>query len=79
MYKRWEKITIDLNNIASNINLDFDCNSIQTKIIKNYDFEEYNIYYTYYSETENPAVKKKSDVIMTKICSKVNLNEAIIF
>ena len=29
-----KKFTVDLNNIASNINLDFNISSIQTKIIK---------------------------------------------
>jgi len=45
-------ITIDLNNISSIIDLEFDSNSLETLITKNYNFSEYDIKYDYYYEKE---------------------------
>ena len=47
-------MTINLNNISSIIDLEFDSNSLETLITKNYSFSKYVIDYQYYYEKTTP-------------------------
>ena len=47
-------MTINLNNISSIIDLEFDSNSLETLITKNYSFSKYIIDYKYYYEKTIP-------------------------
>ena len=40
--QKGKKMIVNLNNVSSNINLNFDSSSSQIKIAKNVDFDEYN-------------------------------------
>lgn len=43
---------LDLNNITSKIDLEYDSSSLNTLIAKNYNFSEYFVSVRYFNETE---------------------------
>ena len=61
---------VNLNDINSSIEIEFDTSSIETKITKKYNFDEYNIDYHYYEEKEVPKVVKIGGVSTIKIVCK---------
>ena len=70
-----KEMIINLNNISSNIDIDFDSSSIQTKIIKNYNIDEYIIDNKYYNQTEKPKNESNGGLTFTRIkCHTQNLN-----
>ena len=70
-----KEMIINLNNISSNIDIDFDSSSIQTKIIKNYNIDEYIIDNKYYNQTEKPKNESNGGLTFIRIkCHTQNLN-----
>ena len=59
-------ITINLNNISSIIDLEFDSNSLVTLITKNYNFSQYTIDYKYYYEKTAPKISNIGGININK-------------
>ena len=57
-----KEMTVNLNDISSSIEVEFDTRSIETQITKIYNFDEYNIDYKYYSEKEVPMLVNMAGV-----------------
>ena len=74
--QKGKKMIVNLNNVSSNINLNFDSSSSQIKIAKNVDFDEYNIHNSFYNETQKSKKIKVGGVLMNKVsCERQELEK----
>ena len=70
-----KEMTVNLNDISSSIELEFDTSTIETEITKKYNFDEYTIDNKYFDEKETPMIVKVGRIPTTKLVCKRHQRE----
>ena len=71
--KMGKEMTINLNNISSNVELEFDSGSLETIITKKYSFDKYYIDNKYYNQTQTSKTVNIGPASVPKIMCTLNL------